>query len=447
MTDDHATPAMLDRLLAGASTSEESTWVLAHLVGRCETCSRYVRGALARTAPLPSGPEAYDQALAGSLARSSEGIAAVRAERLEAAALWATLEGTPEPLRAKLIAGDPRFYTWALAARFLDAAAETHWQDSAGRLAACRLALAIAERLPEAAYPLGLTHDLEARALGSLADALRLAHQLNAAQAVLRQAGAALKRGTGDGLERAWLLRVGAGVEMAAGDPAEAARLLRQAASLYRLYGDHHEEGRTLGKLALVVGHDNPAQGAGLAQRALDLLDPAREPRCELAARHALVWFLNDCGLGWEALDLLERTRSRYLLCRESQPRLTLPWLEARICRSLGRLEAAERGLSAVWHDFREAGFRQELTLVILDLAEVYLAQGNARQAVRLLRSFRPTLARWRMQDEGIARWQLLIEATANEPSEAQALTRDATRYYRRRWPRVVPVSSWTAAG
>jgi len=71
----------------------------------------------------------------------------------------------------------------------------------------------------------------------------------------------------------------------------------------------------------------------------------------------------------WEALDLLERTRSLYLLCRESQPRLTLPWLEARICRGLGRLDAAARGLAAVWHHFREAGFRQELTLVSLDLA------------------------------------------------------------------------------
>ena len=51
------------------------------------------------------------------------------------------------------------------ASRFLDAAAETHWQDSPGRLAACRLALAIAERLPSAAYPPGLAHDLLARAL------------------------------------------------------------------------------------------------------------------------------------------------------------------------------------------------------------------------------------------------------------------------------------------
>ncbi len=446
MTDDHPTPEMLDRLLAGASSSDESTRVLAHLLGRCETCSRYVRGALARAGRPPGGPGAYDQAFAGSLTRSSDGIASVHADQLEAAALWATIEGTPQPLRGRLIASDPRYHTWAIASRFLDAAAETHWQDSPGRLAACRLALAIAERLPTAAYPPGLTHDLLARALGSLADALRLAHQLDAARAALRQAGLALQRGTGDDLERAALLRVGASVDLASGDPAAAAQLLRRAASVYRLYGDGHEEGRTLKRLALVVGHDDPAQGAGLAQRALDLIDPVREPRCELAARHALVWFLNDRGLGWEALDLLERTRPLYLLCRESQPRLTLPWLEARICRGLGRLDAAARGLAAVWHDFREAGFRQELTLVCLDLAEVYIAQEKARQASRLLRAFRPTLARWRMHEDGIARWLLLIDAAPVEPATAQALTREATRYYRRTWPRLVPLAAGAAA-
>jgi len=64
---------------------------------------------------------------------------------------------------------DPRYHTWPLAARFLAAAGETHWQDGPGQVAVCRLALAIAERLPEAAYPPGFTYDLVAHALGGLA--------------------------------------------------------------------------------------------------------------------------------------------------------------------------------------------------------------------------------------------------------------------------------------
>jgi hypothetical protein len=42
---------------------------------------------------------------------------------------------------------------------------------------------------------------------------------------------------------------------------------------------------------------------------------------------------------------------------------------------------------------------------------EVHLAQHKDRQASQLLRSFRPTLAHWRMHDEGIARWLLLTAA------------------------------------
>jgi hypothetical protein len=34
------------------------------------------------------------------------------------------------------------------------------------------------------------------------------------------------------------------------------------------------------------------------------------------------------------------------------------------------------------------------------------------------------------MPDEDIARWKLLIEDATDEPAEAQALTRDATRYH-----------------
>jgi hypothetical protein len=80
VTDDHPTPETLDRLLAAASTGEDSARVLAHLVDRYETCSRHVRGALARAGRPPGGPEAYDQAFAGSLARSAAGVVGIHAE-------------------------------------------------------------------------------------------------------------------------------------------------------------------------------------------------------------------------------------------------------------------------------------------------------------------------------------------------------------------------------
>jgi hypothetical protein len=38
-------------------------------------------------------------------------IPAIHAEQLEAAALWATIEGTPEPRRGKLLASDRRYHS------------------------------------------------------------------------------------------------------------------------------------------------------------------------------------------------------------------------------------------------------------------------------------------------------------------------------------------------
>ncbi len=440
---DHPAPEILDRLLAGTITDADSRWALGHLVGRCDVCTRYLRGAL-DALDAREGAAHYDQVFTASLEHSSARISAIRSEQLEATTLWVILSNTAPAQRLDLILSDPRYHTWAVAERFLASAAEFHWQDTPSGLHACRLALAIAERLPAAAYPSGLNHDLRARALAGLADALRLDQQPHAAWETLCQAWAALDAGTGDPLERAALMRVEANLELAAGDPAAAVALLRPAVAIFRRYGDRHQEGRTLQKLARAIGYQDPAQGIALADRALALIDPGREPLLELASRHVLIWFLNDFGMPAQALDLLERSRPLYRQCRETEPQLMLSWLEARICRGLGQLAAAERGLVAVWHDFHQAGFSQELTLVSLDLAETYIARGKTRHAARLLRSFQGTLASWNMHPEGMAAWLLLVEAVAGEAGKAQAQAREAALYFRRAWPR--PLLSGRAA-
>ncbi len=50
------------------------------------------------------------------------------------------------------------------------------------------------------------------------------------------------------------------------------------------------------------------------------------------------------------------------------------------------------------------------------------------------------------MREEGIARWLLLIDAAPGDPARAQALTREAARYYRKAWPRVVPLAAGAEA-
>jgi len=449
----HPTPDILDRLLSGTVTDAEARWAVHHLLASCEVCSRYVRGALhiidandAIPALDPrAGAASYDDAFAGAMDRSVSEVAAIRDEQVAATTLWAEVRDTPSAQRRDLILGDSRFHTWALAARLLEAAAEFDWHDTRSGLDACRLALVIAERLPAAAYPAGLCHDLRARALAGLVNALRLDQQLDAARVALAQAWEALHDGSGDPLERAALMRAEASLELAAGDHARAAELLRPAVAIFRHHGDRHQEGRTLQKLARAVGYDDPAQGVALADRALALVDPGTEPLLELAARHVLIWFLNDAGMPLQAFDLLERARPLYRQCKQAEPQLMVSWLEARIWRRLGRLDLAERGLAAVWHDFHQAAFQQELALVSLDLAETYIARGKTRHAVRLLRSFHGTLGSWQMHAEGMAAWLLLVEAAAGEATKAQALTREAALYFRHAWRRPAPFAAGPA--
>jgi len=120
---------------------------------------------------------------------------------LTAAVLWATLTDTPPPRRLELVKAAPRYHSWPLAARLLEAAAEVRWHDDGEGVLACRLALAIAERLPPDRYPETLCRDLRARALGGVADALRLDGRIDAAATTLKRAWKALERGSGDPLE------------------------------------------------------------------------------------------------------------------------------------------------------------------------------------------------------------------------------------------------------
>jgi tetratricopeptide (TPR) repeat protein len=436
---EHPTIEILDRFLAGALEPHESKPVVEHLVRRCDVCVRLLRGVLARQGAAGRTQGAYDRALATSLERTVTRRAAIQADQLEAAALWALLAGTPPSRRRRLIARDPRFHSWDLAARLLESTAESHWREPERAIEACGLALDIVELLPPSIYKARLPHDLRARALGTLADMLRLDDQLAAAEATLRQAWQALDAGTGEPLELAGLLRSTANLRQTLGDFAGAAELLRTAASIYRFCGDRPQQAHTLQKLAWALGYEDPPLGAEMAEHALAIIDPGREPRLDLAARHALIWLLNDSGQGWRALDLLESARPLYRQLGDTQPRLLLPWLEARICRGLGQLGAAERGLAAVWHDFRAAGFNLELTLVSLDLAETLMAQGKTRHALRLLKAFQALLGEWHMHTEGTAAWLLLIEAAGGEAARAQALTRDAALYFRRAWRRAFP--------
>jgi hypothetical protein len=447
VTDFHPTPEMLLQLATGTLADPAAQRAVArHLLRRCAVCTHVLQGAVEGTrAGRPSRrladppADAYPEILNRSLARTAAGRAAIAGDAVHTLACWTLLAGTPPPRRLALVRSDPRFHQWALAERLLDTAADTPRDAPDDAALACRLALAIADRLPANRYPESLLHDLRARAHAHLAEALRRDGRFAGARRAIGRAWEEADLGSGDPLERAALLRHQAHLELSLGDFAAAAALLRPAAAAYRLHRQPADEGKALYLLALALGYEDPRRGAATARRALARIDAAADPRLDLAARHALIWFLNDAGEARLALDLLAGARSLYRRLGDTDALQRLPWLEARICLNFGEISAAERGLAGVWHDFRGAGYRQDLTLVSLDLVGSYLAQGKSRHALRLLVSFQDTLIHWRMHPEGLAVWLLLLREAAAESVRAHALTQKAALYFRRAWRRRLP--------
>jgi tetratricopeptide (TPR) repeat protein len=456
----HPTSTTLDRFLASELSAEEVKAVVRHLLltDCCAACLGHLRRRLfaagapaARPRPAASAPgepreprdpglsPAYDLAFASCSRNTALYAEDESMERLRATSLWAALEGRAHSQRLHMVAHERRFHERSLLERLLEIGNEGRFCDPRGGREIAELAVAVADRLDPEAHPEGFVADRRAAAQANLGNAQRLGEDLAAAERSFAQAWRSLARGSGDALERANVLRLEAGLRLALGDLEGGMRRLHSAAALYQRYEDHQQQGRVVVQMAQAWGYRDPWRGVSLARHSLQLIDGRQDPRLELSARHALIWFLNDSGASHQALELLESSRPLYRQIEGSQPRLYQKWLEGRICRSLGDLAAAETTLKTVWRDFRDAGFNQDLTLVSLDLAELFLAQGRTRHAVLLLRQFQPTLRLFKMHSHGMAAWLLVQEAMATEAARARPLVREAALYFRQAWRRPFP--------
>ncbi|HEX6899585.1 MAG TPA: hypothetical protein VF789_07730 [Thermoanaerobaculia bacterium] len=105
--------------------------------------------------------------------------------------------------------------------------------DPGSAVVSAEQAVAASRALAGEEYPAPVIADLRARAWGALAEARRLAADLDGAEAALGTAREHLGRGTGCPLGKARLLEVEAALRAAQGRTREAERLRRRAARLY----------------------------------------------------------------------------------------------------------------------------------------------------------------------------------------------------------------------
>jgi tetratricopeptide (TPR) repeat protein len=260
-----------------------------------------------------------------------------------------------------------------LAEELIAKSRELRYRDPAGMVRLAEMArLVVSQVRPDRPDSLEAAPvaDLEARVYAELANAYRVAQDLEAAESAMAEAEARLPEGTGDLLLKAYLLELKASLHRDQKRFAEASSLLRRAHGLYIEMGERHLAGRTLVSRGLFVGSAGDMEGAlRFLAVGVNEIDPARDPKLACMAEQNVAWVLTLGGRFVDARERLAESDLRHVLDDEPLLVVRRQWLEGRIALGLGDRQCAESAFRAAHGAFLEVGQTYEAALVAQDLA------------------------------------------------------------------------------
>jgi len=405
--------------------------VVAHLVAGCVVCRR-------QAAPFTSvmfqpgraGSElmrelekVYETPIKAAFAVVRERAERLERERDEAGRKSAWL------IAGGLRAGDPAlpweacFWTWGLCEDLIAKSLSLRQSDPAGMVHLADLAREAAERLDPQVYGAPWLTDLQARAWGELANAYRMADELVRAELAMIRALELRRQGSGAPLLRAHLAELSASLLGNQRRFPAALRMLDLAHSLYEHHGDPHDIGRVLIRKGLAVGRGgDPEQGILFLGSGLATIDPQREPLLGFQTLHNILLFKVELGEYRQAGVQLWQMRPLYDRYAGSLELLKLRGVEGKIAAGLGNLERAERAFLQVVEGFEEAGLAYDAALTGLDLAAVWLRQGQTAEVLRLVGEMVATFRVRKIQREALAALLMLRDALERNRATVELL-------------------------
>ncbi|HEX2252053.1 MAG TPA: hypothetical protein VHQ65_02155 [Thermoanaerobaculia bacterium] len=158
-----------------------------------------------------------------------------------------------------------------------------------------------------------------------------------------------------------------------------------------------------------------PEQAFEIVSQALPLIDPIRERRLHLCARHNVALYLCDAGRFEEAEEAFRKNQPLYDRFPDDWTQLRRRWLAGRLARSRQDWREAERQLVATLEGFARKGVGYDAALACLDLAELYLAAGEKKKFRRVARGLDGALRSKDLHQEATAAVVLLRRALVDE--------------------------------
>jgi len=449
--------------LKGSLPADEVRGVVAHLIDGCKSCQAELRpwaSSLLHPEPTPSArafmlAELGDAPVArGALSAANEAAEAAIDPALDAAYDRALdrafasvrLHGTKavrEKERVqKVLAMLTEHGVEALSVQrdgrypVFEALLQRSWalrhDDPAQMADLAWFATLVAKNLGRDGFTTQQVADFEARALGELGNAHRVANRYEMAEQALSRALAFSAAGTGDALLNARLFDLRASL---LGDQRRfkaALDLLDVVHSTHLTVGDRHSAGRALISKGIYTGYSGePREALRLIQQGLGLLDEGREPGLRMLALHNQIYLLVDCGLFREARTLLWQNRWQLQKVGGHIDQLKLAFLEGRINAGLGYYDRAERAFLDVKAGFAACGMGIHSGIASLDLASVLMQQGRNAEAQGVAEEAADAFIALNVEGEALA--ALLILRLAFERQRATAwLLQSVAEFLRR---------------
>jgi tetratricopeptide (TPR) repeat protein len=398
---------------------------LAHLSG-CPECTAklrlllHVRPSPLRDRVLPFGrrearPINYEPALQKAAKTLGPVEAAYARERAEAPALFAELTQHRIERRTLLVRNCARFHTWGFCELVLFRSREQNFQDPALGESLALLAVEVLDHLDPSIYGAESLEDLRARAWSHVANSRRIQTDFQGAEEAFAFAFAFFKLGTREPMEKAVLLDLKSSLLTKQHHFSAALRLLRRAMTIFMDAGETHRACRSLVKMSTVhTFAGEPDKAISLLYRALDLIDPDREPRLLLIAWHNLINDLTETGKFMEAQKLLIKARPLYRRFSQPWTRNPAKWLEGQIARGLGQQDHAEALFREARDGFILANAAYSTALVSLDLASLYVEQGRMAELKQIAEEMVPIFSSQQIHREALAAldyWRQAVEA------------------------------------
>jgi tetratricopeptide (TPR) repeat protein len=367
----HLTFEELRRFSNNSATREERIVVVRHLLAGCERCAR-LAAKVFHLAPKEDQFVSSLEGLGGSAQRGrpvpEEEFHEIATEKLLGWNQWACLETLPVEERLRAVRSSQLLQNRGLLYRLLEASKWARRDAPRKGVDIALLALEIAYLLRPEKYGDQVVADLRSDAWASLATARRMAGDLDDCQTAIANAWAEHRRSSRSFMRRVELLSTEASLSSNRRDHRAAEALLATALDVCRETGDRSLEGRVSVQMGLVVSRVDPERSIGVTRESMRLIDPG-DQRLELYARHNLAYALTSVGRPAEGLETLISARHLYRRFNDSETRIRLAWLEGRILRSLGNLDAAIGLFEQAWSDFRQLDLYREMELVSIELA------------------------------------------------------------------------------